>query len=194
MPGNVPCCISLPNPQQFIFAKSPTQSTMPPAKSKQEMQAEARAKAQKYKNEKLSPPPKKSSGAASTTKTTPKSKSQPASATKMTPKSEQLARAQKYGEQLKLKKTISPKPRDRTPVSSVDVPAEPRALDMTSHQSSSFETANWTEVDNSTINSANNEELKKQLEAWEVVIDTAEANRQRLLEQINNQCSDMDTE
>lgn len=157
------------------------------------MQAEARAKAQKYKNEKLSPPPKKTSGAASTTKTTPKTKST-ASATKMTPKSEQLARAQKYGEQLKLKKSLSPKPRDRTPVSSVDVPAEPQVLDMTSHQSSSFETAHWTEADDTTINSASNEELQRKVEAWDAVIETAEANKQLLLEQINNQCSDMDTE
>jgi hypothetical protein len=164
-------------------------STMSPAKSKKQMQAEARAKAQKYKQDKLSPPPKKTSGAASTT---PRAKSKPATATKMTPKSEQLARAQKYGEQLKLKMSLSPKPPRRTPVASVNVPAEPEASEIDSQQSS-FETANWIEVDSTAQNSASTAALMREMEAWECVRNKAEKEIKRLLEQ-NNEGSDMDTE
>jgi hypothetical protein len=168
-------------------------STMSPAKSKKQMQAEARAKAQKYKQDKLSPPPKKTSGAASTTpKTTPRAKSKPATATKMTTKSEQLARAQKYGEQLKLKKSLSPKLPRRTSVASVNVPSEPEASELDSQQSS-LETANWTEVDSTAQNSASTAALMREMEAWECVRNKAEKEIKRLLEQ-NNEGSDMDTE
>lgn len=155
-----------------------------PAKSKKEMQAEARAKAMKYKQS-LSP--------KTAPKTTLKAQNRSASSQKKTPKSVQLAKAREYGNQLKLKTSPCPIPQRHAPVATVDIPTESQADVISQQTSGSFETADWTGTENETkMETVRAQELKRQAQEWESIRDQAEAARKRLMDQIDNECSDMD--
>lgn len=170
---------------------------MASTKSKADMKAEARAKAKQYRAS-LSPATKTSRAANTTQKTTSKTQNKTASSHKKTPRSVQLAKAREYGDQLKMKKSSSPVPEHRVPVSSVSIPLESQthASDGVSQQSSgSFETADWAGIETATqTESRRVQELKMQAQEWESIRDQAEAARKRLVDQINNEGCDMDIE
>ena len=168
-----------------------SESTAPSTKSKKKMLAEARVKGKQF-GQSLSATKKNSS------RSTPIKRNGSASSPTKTPKAVQLAKAREYGESLSAKKSLSPVPARRTPVTSLDISSEAQS-DAISQSSGSFETANWSDVleskDVTTQTDTTVEKLKKdQIKEWKRIEEHARAQRKRLEEHNEDKSCDMDIE